>query len=89
MRTAFILTVLLGLLAASVGVAVWAWRELDDAAISWHGVIALWLGAGLTFLLGVGLMALLFLSNRRGYDDRAHYGEALPPRAPRDRDDHG
>ena len=35
------------------------------------------LGAGLTFLLGAGLMALMFLSSRRGYDERAHEAERL------------
>jgi hypothetical protein len=29
------------------------------------------LGAGATLLLGAGLMALVFVSNRRGFDDEA------------------
>ena len=37
-----------------------------------HGWIALGLGAVLTFLVGAGLMALMFFSERRGYDERAH-----------------
>lgn len=72
MRTAIIVTVLLALLAASVGVSVWAWQAMGDAEISWHGVVALWLGAALAFVVGVGLMTLLFFSRRRGYDERAH-----------------
>ncbi|GBD41976.1 hypothetical protein HRbin39_01363 [bacterium HR39] len=36
-----------------------------------HGWIALALGALVTLLLGGGLMALVFHSARRGYDDRA------------------
>jgi hypothetical protein len=34
------------------------------------GWLALVFGVILTFALGVGLMALMFISNRRGYDDR-------------------
>lgn len=75
MRSAGTVIVLLGLLAASTGVALWAWHEIGDVAISRHGLIALGLGVVATFLLGAGLMALLFFSARRGYDDRAHEAE--------------
>ena len=75
MRTAVTLIVLLGLLAATAGVMLWAWQEIGEVAIGRHGLIALALGAGATFLLGAGLMALMFLSSRRGYDDRAHDSE--------------
>lgn len=82
MRTAIIVILLLGLLAASIGVAVWAWESMGETEISWHGVIALWLGAALTFMVGAGLMALLFFSRRYGYDERAHRGDDF--RAPSD-----
>ena len=72
MRSAGTLIVLLGLLAAIAGVALWAWHEIGEVAISGHGLIALGLGVVLTFLVGAGLMALLFFSARRGYDERAH-----------------
>jgi hypothetical protein len=72
MRSALTITVLLGLLAASAGVALWVWQEIGEVEIGAHGLIAIGLGAGLTFLLGAGLMALMFFSARRGYDDRAH-----------------
>ena len=72
MRSAGTLIVLLGLLAASAGVALWAWREIGEVEISGHGLIALGLGVVVTFLVGAGLMALLFFSARRGYDERAH-----------------
>lgn len=39
-----------------------------DAQISTHGYIALGLGIVFTSLVGGGLMALLFYSNRKGYD---------------------
>jgi len=85
MRTAIIVAVLLGLLAASIGVAVWAWQAVGEAGISWHGMIALWLGAALTFLVGAGLMALLFFGRRLGYDERAHSPHDLT-RPPSDED---
>jgi hypothetical protein len=64
--------VLVGLLLASTAVAVWVWFEIGDVAISNHGLTALALGAVLTFGLGAGLMTLVFVSNRRGYDHQAH-----------------
>jgi hypothetical protein len=47
--------------------------------MSLHGLVALTLGAVATFALGAGLMALVFFSNRRGYDDRAHRPDDPPP----------
>jgi hypothetical protein len=78
-RSALTVTVLVGLFALSAGVAFWAWREIGDVDISPNGLIALGLGAGATFALGAGLMALVFFSNRRGYDDRAHRPNDLAP----------
>jgi hypothetical protein len=79
MRTVLTIAVLLGLLGASVAVAAWVWFEIGEVAISRHGLIALGLGATVTFALGAGLMALVFVSNRRGYDDRAHERLRPPP----------
>ena len=42
-----------------------------DVEIGLHGWIALGLGVAVTTLLGVGLMWLVYYSNRRGYDDEA------------------
>jgi hypothetical protein len=73
MRAALLtVTVLLGLLLASAAVAYWVWIELGDVAMGRHGWIALSLGAGATLLVGGGLMALVFFSSRRGYDERAN-----------------
>jgi hypothetical protein len=89
MRTALTIAVLIGLLVASTTVAVWIWFEIGEVAISNHGLAALALGAILTFGLGAGLMTLVFVSNRRGYDDEAHdalqlrHGDRAPPLSPR------
>jgi hypothetical protein len=45
------------------------WRQLGASEITPVGWLALVLGVIVTFALGVGLMALVFISNRRGYDD--------------------
>ena len=54
-----------------LGAAIWfmfyGWN-LTDAQISTQGYIALTLGIVLSMLVGGGLMALLFWSNRKGYD---------------------
>lgn len=43
----------------------------EESGISLNGLIALILGCFLTFGLGVGLMALVFYSNRSGHDQDA------------------
>ena len=40
-----------------------------DVEMSPHGYIAMWLGIVFSMIVGVGLMALVFISSRRGYDD--------------------
>jgi hypothetical protein len=45
------------------------WTGLGDTGISEGGWIALVLGVVFTLALGIGLMALVFISNRRGFDD--------------------
>ena len=73
MRTTVITAVfLLTLLVATVILALWSWQSIGDIKISTPGLIALGLGAGFSCLLGAGLMALMFFSSRRGYDERAH-----------------
>jgi hypothetical protein len=80
-RALLIVVALLGSLGATAGVALWMWHDVGDTQISTQGLIALGLGAGLSLLLGAGLMALMFFSSRRGYDERAH--EADPTRSGR------
>jgi hypothetical protein len=75
MRSALVATILVGVLLVCAGFAHWAWQELGEVEIGIHGLVALGLGAVLTFALGAGLMALMFHSARRGYDERAHEAE--------------
>jgi dipeptide/tripeptide permease len=48
------------------------WNDLGASEISVAGWLALGFGIIVTLALGFGLMALMFISNRRGYDDRAN-----------------
>jgi hypothetical protein len=56
-------------------VVVWAVNGLSGLGLSIHGMIALSLGIILSVGLGVGLMALVFYSNRSGQDDAASGGD--------------
>jgi len=72
----------LGLFVASflslslLAVAVYLWISLGDVATTPSGYLALVGGGIATMGLGVGLMALVFYSNRKGFDERA----GAPPR---------
>lgn len=61
---------LLLLLACIVGFTTWS--NLGDVSLGTHGWIALSGGVILTLLVGGGLMALVFYSNRSGHDTRHH-----------------
>jgi hypothetical protein len=51
--------------------AVTAWTSAGDIELSKHGWIAMGLGIFFSLLIGCGLMALMFYSNRSGHDDAA------------------
>jgi hypothetical protein len=55
------------LLGASIWFAFYGWN-LTDGLIDTPGMIALVAGVILSMALGGGLMALVFYSNRKGYD---------------------
>ena len=56
----------------AIGVVIaGVWTGIGDSEISGAGWLAMALGAIATLALGVGLMALVFISNRRGYDEVA------------------
>ena len=64
----FLLTISLGGILAAV--LFGTLTEWDASAMSVHGWIALGLGTFLSLAVGGGLMALVFYSARKGYDDR-------------------
>ncbi len=55
----------------------WAALGFDRFGLSLHGLLAMILGAVLTSAVAIGLMALVFLSNRSGHDDDV--GRPDPP----------
>lgn len=54
----------------AVLVLAWIFGGFDTEGISTHGIIAIVLGTMLTVFVGVGLMALVFYSDRSGQDDQ-------------------
>lgn len=68
MKTWLLALVLGGLLAAAAVMSARLWLSMDNA-VGAHGWAALIIGAVLTFVVGAGLMALVFYSSRRGYDE--------------------
>lgn len=59
------------LLLALAG-AAWILAGLDSVSIGVHGWIALVLGVIFSLAVGGGLMALVFISSRRGHDEKVH-----------------
>jgi hypothetical protein len=48
------------------------WASLGGSEISLAGWLAMGLGIVVTLALGIGLMTLVFISSRRGYDELGH-----------------
>ncbi|MDG5497097.1 hypothetical protein [Niveispirillum sp. BGYR6] len=68
-----VIACLLALLVLAVATGVLAWGQVDDGQpISLHGIIALVLGGLGSLVVGGGLMALVFFSNRSGHDQAVH-----------------
>ena len=67
---AIAVAVVLVLAALMAGV----WTSVADVGISAAGWFALVLGVLATLALGIGLMALVFISSRRGYDEGGQHG---------------
>jgi len=61
--------VAVAVVAGVVAVVAGLWREVGDAEISAAGWIAMALGVLVTLAVGIGLMALVFISSRRGYGE--------------------
>ncbi len=58
------------LIALALVPGIFAWRAAGPANLSGPGWAALIAGVFFTAALGGGLMALVFYSDRRGFDDR-------------------
>jgi len=71
MRKMFWLLPLFALLAVSLWFAGTAWSHFGASAIGipFYGYVAIAGGVVMSLLVGGGLMALVFYSNRHGYDD--------------------
>ena len=65
-----VVTVLLSLLAATAVIA-YLGLTLGDASVPTSGYVAMALGVIFSLVIGVGLMALLFYSSRKGFDEPA------------------
>lgn len=62
------IVVLTGFLLASIAYAVHAWMRMEGTTISTFGWIMLVLGVVVTMACGIGLMALVFYSSRKNFD---------------------
>ena len=62
-------TIAAGAVLVVVVVIASLWSRLGESEISLSGWLAMALGVILTLGLGIGLMALVFISSRRGYDE--------------------
>lgn len=60
--------VLAGFLVASIAYAIHAWNAMSGVGISPAGWVFMSLGVIFTIVVGGGLMALLFYSSRKNYD---------------------
>jgi hypothetical protein len=64
-------------IVAVVGVSAVAaalWSSIGDSEMGAAGWIAMTIGVLATLALGIGLMALVFISSRHGYDERSGHG---------------
>ena len=68
--TILLFVVLFALQALAITFMINTWQH-SHAQMSIHGWIALGLGVFFSVVVGCGLMALMFYSSRRGYDERA------------------
>jgi hypothetical protein len=64
-----LIAVLLGLLAASLWLAVRTWSSAAASPMPASGYIAMTLGVIFSLAIGFALMALVFYSSRHGYDE--------------------
>ena len=68
MRTILLIILLGGFLTLSIAGAIYFWLQFNDVELSGHGITALILGVVVSLALGIGLMRLVYESDRRGFD---------------------
>ncbi|TNE65550.1 MAG: hypothetical protein EP335_05300 [Alphaproteobacteria bacterium] len=58
------------------GIGYWGFTvygQIEGVQVSGHGYAAMAIGLVMTLVVGVGLMALLFFSNKHGHDEAVHH----------------
>ncbi len=65
-----VIAILIAFLAGAVYVGYRGWTGGGDVDMPASAYVALALGVIFSLLIGCGLMALVFYSHRKGYDDR-------------------
>jgi len=68
MGIAALVTFLMVLLGATLWWSIALWNADGPAEMSGHGYVAMTLGIVFSMIVGIGLMALVFYSARKGYD---------------------
>jgi hypothetical protein len=72
--------ILLLLAVAALSFAVIGWNTTDTGVkMSGHVHSAMLLGIFFSLAVGIGLMALVFFSSRKGFDDEASRPQRRPP----------
>jgi hypothetical protein len=71
MRILALIVPLFVILAASIWWAAALWTSIEGPPMPASGHVAMWLGIIFSLVIGCGLMALMFFSSRRGYDEQA------------------
>ncbi|MGZ0245883.1 MAG: hypothetical protein ACKVH1_07940 [Alphaproteobacteria bacterium] len=66
MKTLLLALSLVGMLAMAIWGAVYVWSEIGDIEMSTTGILAMIAGIVLSLGLGIGLMFLVFKSERDG-----------------------
>ena len=56
-------------LALAIYYTATLWLRLSNVEMGFHGWAAMIIGVVMSLALGIGLMFLIFYSNRKGYDD--------------------
>jgi len=67
--TVALIVPLIAILVAAGWLAARTWLATEGSPISTNGYVAMTLGIVFSLVVGCGLMALLFYSNRHGYDE--------------------